>query len=331
MDPKEQAAVELGSSSSSNKSEKIKKKKNKSSSSSSNITEESNDLVGDWEGDLPNLDEFDTSIIEPDFTISLFGMRRTGKSFFMRFILSMMIKYFTRVIVLSNTSMNGYWQQYIPVESVFTGWRPAVVQAILEIQRQKVLFYRDKIESGEYNASICIILDDIISDPELWKDPVLNKLFQEGRHYKICVMLASQYAKGIAPCVRGNTDLAVIFATTQKLQIKSLTEDYFGRMPLRQGEALLVKNTRDNKAIVILNKKRTGITNKDIFWCLAKDPGSFIIGTELAWKDDPRYEKLKRGEKLTQQDAYDALRVQEIERVEKEKAKRRKQISGIFA
>eukprot|EP00741_Cyanophora_paradoxa_P016634 tig00020939_g16063.t1 len=96
-----------------------------------------------------------------------------------------------------------------------------------------------------------VLLDDVISDARLRYDEALNELFVAGRHYKIMTLITTQYAKGINPVLRSNTDLAVIFKCSQAMQREALAKEWGTSYPQRAFYYLLDKYTQDNHCLII--------------------------------------------------------------------------------
>ena len=66
----------------------------------------------------------------------------------------------------------------------------------------------------------------MISDQRLRYDANLMELFVAGRHYRLFVLITTQYAKAITPTLRGNTDYCFIMKPIQKGQREALWEDF---------------------------------------------------------------------------------------------------------
>lgn len=149
----------------------------------------------------PKIYPFLLDQIGDDFTMGFFGKRREGKSFLMRNILYHMRSKFPRVYVMTNTRFNGFWQQYVPKNYIFDGYRPGVLADILEVQknlRMKQIDNPSNETIQDLNINCLLILDDVI-DQDLFHTELLKTLFYNGRHVKLCLMISLQYAKGIPP------------------------------------------------------------------------------------------------------------------------------------
>lgn len=236
---------------------------------------------------------FDPSIIKDDATCIFFGKRRTGKSFMTRHLLYAKRDRFPFGVVFTKTKFNGFWQQYVPERFVHVGYKPQVLEKILNRQRpiaekikqgvlKEVVKPRNK---GEINPYFFVIFDDVISDGEvLRRDPLLQTLFTEGRHLKIPVFFCSQYAKGVGPVVRANCDYAFIFQCMQNMQRESLAEDFLGTVPKKEGMALLSKYCQGHQALVVDTSEETTDLNEILYVFTAQDPGPFKLGCREFWE-----------------------------------------------
>lgn len=177
--------------------------------------------------EIPELAEFDPSLIMPDGTVVAIGKRRTGKSWAFRHIMYVMRNQFYGGIVISQTDeLNGFWRQYIPEKYIFNKFSPAILQAVFD--RQKAIM-KDTSKSEaerEKQARFFILLDDVISDPNIRYDPSITELFVAGRHYKLFVLITTQYAKAITPTLRSNADYVLMLHNKQESQREALWRDF---------------------------------------------------------------------------------------------------------
>lgn len=233
---------------------------------------------------IPNLREFDFNLIRPDYTVAFFGKRRTGKTFMLRYILSMMAHYYPFALCFTNTKINGFWQNYMPSRFIHEGFNSAVVRKFLEWQKLR------KFDPNYQNANIqsLIIEDDVISDPKLRYSKEQNALFSEGRHFKTGVFITSQDAKGINPMLRENADAVFFFYMHGKREKESLYDDYLSFLEKDVFNALWEKYTANNMCLVFITDPQseafTGNPVDCLFWAKAKDPGEFVLGCEEYWR-----------------------------------------------
>lgn len=84
-----------------------------------------------------------------------------------------------------------------------------------------------KSPATQHVSGLVMIFDDITSDK--WfcrKSGVLTKLFTQGRHYGVTVVVCCQYLKQLPPVIRDNVDFFFVLSVPKK-SIRILFNDYF--------------------------------------------------------------------------------------------------------
>lgn len=235
---------------------------------------------------LPDLTEFDPETIKLDGTIVAVGKRRTGKSWVFRNLMYLMKDKIPAGIVISQTDeLNKFWRQYIPKKYIYPHYEPEILDAVF--QRQKKILNDNGLtdEEKDAKAPFFVLLDDVISDQRLRYDANLMELFVAGRHYRLFVLITTQYAKAITPTLRGNTDYCFIMKCIQQRQREALWED-FGDFLTKDGFAqILDAYTEDNEVLVIDTcPEHTVDPLEMLYWWKASDPGEFHMGSEDFWE-----------------------------------------------
>ena len=138
------------------------------------------------------LEEFDPTTLPHDFFVILEGRRRIGKTFFAKWLLSFYQGVHEIVIVMTKTSMNGFWQPIVGPSFVHQGWKPEIVTGLIERNRERV----EKMGKEAEGNKVLVILDDIISE-NIHDDKVIAQLAVEGRHYDIAVLIMTQKPKAV--------------------------------------------------------------------------------------------------------------------------------------
>ena len=239
--------------------------------------------------ELPKLQEWDSDDIKLDSTIVAIGKRRTGKSWALRDIMFKMKDKIPAGIVISQTDeLNKFWRQYIPETYIYPKYNPNILDMVFE--RQKAILNDKKKTKAEIEkeAPFFILLDDVISDQSLKYDENLQELFVAGRHYKLFVMITTQYAKGITPILRGNTDYVLVFKTMQGRQRECLWEDYGDFMTKDGFFTLMDEYTEDNEVLVFDTSENTSQPLEMLRWWKAQDPGKFRMGSKEYWESAKR-------------------------------------------
>jgi hypothetical protein len=241
---------------------------------------------------------FDPSSLRHDCTLVLFGKRRTGKSYALRELLWYKKDVYPYYLIFTGTKINGFWQKYFPERFIHDGFIPDVLAKFMDMQAKLV----DELmqdpnnldENGELDADRCernpwkcLVLDDVISEDKAIKySRLLEQLFTKGRHLKIAVFLASQYAKGVNTVMRGNIDYLITFKQRQVLQMESIAKDFLGDMGVKQAFALLKKYAHGHQAVVMDVANLSADPSETTFVWEAKDPGKFVLGCKEFWEGD---------------------------------------------
>jgi hypothetical protein len=235
---------------------------------------------------LPSLSEFNPEEIKLDGTLVAVGKRRTGKSWCFRNIMYLMKDKIPAGIVISQTDpLNKFWQQYVPKKFIYPKYQPEILDAVFK--RQKAILNDKNLTKAEKDkkAPFFVLLDDVISDQRLKYDENLMELFVAGRHYRLFVLITTQYAKAITPTLRGNTDYVFMMKTLQGRQREALWEDFGDFLTKDAFAQTLDAYTEDNEMLVIDTCPDRHVDPLDMmFWWKAADPGEFRMGSKEYWQ-----------------------------------------------
>lgn len=164
-----------------------------------------------------NINEWDFKTMPKYPVIVNISKRRGGKSFLTRdlirnhFWANRKVK---NVMVISETALFNGDYYFLKKERITPHFTESLITDILD--RQKKLIEYDKHGDNE----LLLILDDVINMEETGRSSVklLSRLFTLSRHFKISVILNTQYIKAdvFPPIMRDNTDICNIFLQTNK-------------------------------------------------------------------------------------------------------------------
>lgn len=222
---------------------------------------------------------------EKNLSFALYGSRRMGKSWMARYLIHAMRAYFPHGEVFTATSFNGFWQQHFPSWKVFDNWKPGVITAILEEQKQIAnLYLRDPTAINPWRL---LVLDDCVHD--CGRDPLLAEIFQTGRHYYICVIVTTQHPTALLPSIRSNVDVAVFFPIHNELALKTLAETYMGELKTEnamehlQQYAIKGDHGSPSQCLVVCSMEGGSLADK-LYYCQAPDTGKFMVGCMEYWE-----------------------------------------------
>jgi hypothetical protein len=238
---------------------------------------------------------FNPEMIPDDATCVLFGKRRTGKSFMMRYILWHKRKVYPYGLVFSKTKFNFFWQNYFPDKYIHKGINNVALARLYRRQDKLVTaIHQGKLKESkcpknnkQVNPYVILVFDDVISDGETMKrNPLIQGLFTEGRHLKTSVYFSTQYAKGVSTIARANCDFAFIFKQNQYTQMEAIAEDFLGMMEKRAAMYLIQKYAVGRQALVVDCASTSTDPNEILYVFTAEEtPEKFKMGCKEFWKE----------------------------------------------
>jgi hypothetical protein len=232
--------------------------------------------------DLPQIKikRFDMENIKRDSTILIIGKRRTGKSVLIADIMKHM-RDIPKGIVFSGTeSVNPFYNRFIPDLYIHHEYKPAIVQEIFKAQRKKV-----RREGKHENNNMFIIMDDVLSSAEDWKnDQTIKEIFFNGRHYNIFYILAIQYGLGITPNLRNGVDYTFIFKENILKSRKMLHESFCGAVPFKIFQQILDSTTENHECLVVDNSSNSNKIEDIFYYYKAKQHDNFKVGSHSFWR-----------------------------------------------
>lgn len=234
-------------------------------------------------------------------TILLLGKRRTGKSFLSRWLMYYMRDRFPFILVFTETRFNNFWQQHVPDEYVHDQYEPAILEELLDTQALKRRMHdAGDPAMGEANLQVLVVFDDVLglSAHALKYDPVLQRLFTQGRHFNISVIMCLQDSKGIPPTLRGNTDLVFVLKQEQERNMETIHENWLSFMPKRAAMDLMEEFTTVKKRGKVVKRKQAIVIDSAndyprpearVYVTWATDPGPFVLGCKQYWENEPAW------------------------------------------
>lgn len=238
-----------------------------------------------------------------DFTVVIVGRRRSGKSFLARYLMYHKRHSFPCGAVITGTKLNNYWAKYVPREFIHdVEDMNSVIEQVFK--RQDFIL---KYPELEIDPRMFLILDDVMSDKyRLRFSKALSKIFTDGRHHKIFILVTVQDPRGLPPDLRENADLAIIFRQLQETRKEAVSKDFLSYIDCKNdrlrflwektkrvtedGDPFLeegddeIENTGIPQALCVLQADITEDFRKIFKVLVAEDPGEFELGNERFWK-----------------------------------------------
>lgn len=212
---------------------------------------------------LHRFDKDEKKHIDPASTILIVGSRRSGKTYYAKYLVKKIKKKYSLIVLFSHTKNSRQWDSVVKIDYQFDEYNPNVISEIYE--RNKKL----KEEHPDFNRNALIIFDDIVDDQSLRNDRMINSLFIRGRHSGIGVVFLTQYLNSISPIMRSNTDIVIVPIQTSLKAFEILHESY-GLLPLQEFKNLINEYTEDYMVFVIRNDKMSNDPEIKYQWDRAK-------------------------------------------------------------
>jgi hypothetical protein len=239
---------------------------------------------------------FDYRNIQLDSTIALYGKRRTGKTFMTKWLwyqdqIRTQIPVFW--VISPTAKINKSWENIIPSEYIFENFDTYFLHRVLERQR----LYQTNPVMAHRNPWVGIMLDDAVADNGVRYSDSLLRLFIAGRHYKIHLVVTTQYPTLITPKMRANLDYAFIFTQISRREREHIRDQYLGYLDPHYADAIIDYYTQDNHCLVIDLSKNSTDPEECVFFTKADEPPkppAFTLGCKEYWD----VSRLKREKEL---------------------------------
>lgn len=204
----------------------------------------------------------------PNFSMMICSKRRTGKSVFMRDLVSQIYDRYKSCYVFSKSlKFQNDMYDFCPEENRVDHFDEGVLKRIWTEQERYITEKTKNFNAAkhgnfdDYKRSldhVLIVLDDVIGDKGVRSSKVFDDLFILGRHLNLAVLVISQYYSskgGISVTARKNLDYIVSFYLDTQTDKQHLVDDFISKQSRRDGLALYNRLTTEKpfQCIIICN------------------------------------------------------------------------------
>jgi len=169
--------------------------------------------------------------IKLNSTITVYGKRGTGKSFFVRWFMDSYKDYFPWGWVFTKTKHNDQYQIMMPDKYIIKDFSCDILEKIMKRQLAARAHYEKQDDSEEpFNPLAYVIWDDYMGD-DIKFNAKLYEYYCLGRHYGTMNFYCAQHRAITPPVIRQNTDLAILFNSDAHQHLEGLAEDFAGKYP----------------------------------------------------------------------------------------------------
>lgn len=177
-----------------------------------------------------------------DGTYLIVGKSNTGKTTFLKALLSNIGRQFDLIVGFSKTKFNGSIN-YCPPMYQFDEFNEKVIAKLLNWMEYLV----------QYNVKIGIVLDDMIGDVRTHNNTTFDKLATRCRHYNITLFIVSQYLLKISPTLRSNANYLICTRMSRDDEIMTLWKEFGSDMNKTEFKKQFLNATKNYGVFVIDN------------------------------------------------------------------------------
>lgn len=213
--------------------------------------------------DAIGVQELDLDKLVPHASIIMIAKRGSGKSWVVRALIHHYAKSIPIHMIISPTEdINPFYKKFMPDAYIHPKFDSDKIRGIL--QRQQII--KDKARKREdvgkkpINTRALIVMDDCLAEKKDWsKDPTVDVILLNGRHYDITYILTMQFPLGISPTMRSNFDYVFLLADDTFSNQKRIFEHYAGIFPNFEAfRQIFGQLTQSHSAMVIINRDPAG-------------------------------------------------------------------------
>lgn len=237
--------------------------------------------------DLNNIHPLNDGDVKNGCRLVLIGKPGVGKSSVIESIFYAKKHIIPVAQVFSGTEeQNGFFKKFIPSTFIFNDLSASNVKPIedFEMRQRLAIKYLEK----DYNPWSILVTDDCMSNPKILKKEVFQKIFKNGRHYRILYMLSLQFALDLEANIRSTIDGTFIFRESSPTVRKKIYENFAGCVGDFKLFCLLMDTlTQDYSCLYIDNKSTSNRVEDCVFFYkadLTKIPQSWRFGCREYWK-----------------------------------------------
>jgi len=221
------------------------------------------------------LKKWNPAKIPDSCVIVIVAKRNSGKSYLLRDILYHKRHALKSGIVFSPTEEGtGFFGKFIPGLFIYSEFDRDAIQRLID--RQKKLSKQGKADP------VFLVLDDMAYDKKVFNDKIMRNLVFNGRHYKINLLICSQYLIDMPPSLRSNVDyLITLRDNTNREKLHKHMFSIFRTFD--QFNAVMDVVTENYGCLVLDNISHSNNIEECVFHYKAKPDLQFKMGHPSFW------------------------------------------------
>ena len=254
-----------------------------------------------------NIRRFSTDDMDKTRSCIFIGGSGTGKSHAVTSILYHNRDIQAGVVMSGTEEGDPYWARHVPDLFIYNGWEPQKLEEMIDIQKRK----KKSLEQIDTNIEYCkknnrpqdvaileskkkkeekamrkfVIIDDCMFQSGISRTETLRKLFMNGRHWNIFVMLTIQYCMGLDIALRGNAGYVFVCRENIISYRRKIYESFLGMLPNFGVFEKVMDSCTQNYELLVLDRTVKSTNPEDaLFWYKAASSYNFRIGSDRLWQ-----------------------------------------------
>ena len=220
-------------------------------------------------------------------SVSIAGMRGTGKTSWTRWALRQLRGTWPFVMIIGETAKNKQWNSVPDTFSLTNLDKMDDVIGMLIARQER---FKQLHEEGKFNRSALLILDDVLGRADrLRYSHNLDRVLTIGRHMDIGVWTLLQQPTGYTPMQRANVDWMVMLRQNSIDQVDVLRKTYLGMINgTKEQYKFIFSYARGWNSLVIGNRLARDIKDKVFTVTAPESVPDFKLGSKELWEADRR-------------------------------------------
>ena len=199
--------------------------------------------------------------------ISLIAKRNSGKSYLLRYMVSIQKHEFDKIFIICPTNiLNDFYKNITEKENIFTEYN----ELWMELLIKNMTDVNSRLENVK-RKNVLLILDDLVADIRFASCKSLKLLAIRGRHIGISIIMTSQYINTIPPVIRSNVDYTIVGNLNRK-SLDLLEKESNTNLTRKEFNALYLRSTKDYGFFCINNTNVKNINQLTNIYGILRTP-----------------------------------------------------------
>jgi len=219
-----------------------------------------------------DLDDINTRRLEGSSPVILvIGSRGKGKSEIARQLLYALRSVPAGVVFSGTETSRPFYAENVPSLFVYSVFDKQALTKIVNEQKK-----------AAQKKDILILIDDMMYEPGFLRNPLMKGIFLNGRHWKITLVLTTQYAIDVPCALRGNVDYVFLMRENNLQTVAKLHKNFGGLFPHHTLFHHALKHCTQNFGSLVIDNVRERVCKYRVN--IETAPTKFKIFDPLVWK-----------------------------------------------